>query len=50
MAQKNREATYVQLNLGEVIAPKTIEGCTILVDGDAAKMVAVLKEKLARHA
>lgn len=50
MAQKNREATYVQLNLGEVIAPKTLEGCTILVDGDAAKMVAVLKEKLARHA
>ncbi len=47
MAQKNRDATYVQLNLGEVIAPKTLEGRTILVDGDAAKMIAALKEKLA---
>lgn len=47
MAQKNRDATYVQLNLGEVIAPKTLEGRIILVDGDAAKMIAALKEKLA---
>ena len=47
MVQENRKATYVQLNLGEVIAPKTLEGRTILVDGDAAKMIAALKEKLA---
>lgn len=47
MAQKNRDATYVQLNFGEVIAPETLEGRTILVDGDAAKMIAALKEKLA---
>lgn len=47
MAQENRNATYVQLNLGEVIAPRALEDQTILVDGDAAKMLSVLRERLA---
>ncbi|MGN0072151.1 MAG: SIR2 family NAD-dependent protein deacylase [Atopobiaceae bacterium] len=47
MAQENRDATYVQLNFGEVIAPRALEKQAILVDGDAAKMLAALREKLA---
>ena len=46
MALRNRHATYVQLNAGEVFAPAELAERAILVDGDAAKMLSTLREKL----
>ena len=47
MALRNRHATYVQLNAGEVFAPTELAERAVLVDGDAAKMLSALKKKLA---
>ena len=46
MALRNRHATYVQLNAGEVFAPAELAERAILVDGDAAKMLSTLRETL----
>ena len=41
---KNPLGFYVQVNLGEVIAPAEIADRTMLIDGDAAKVLSVVRE------
>ena len=41
---KNPLGFYVQVNLGEVIAPSQIADRTMLIDGDAAKVLSVVRE------
>ena len=43
---KNSNATYACINLGESIAPATIERQAILIDTDIASTLAALKEQL----
>lgn len=43
MAAQNPQAFYAQVNYGEVIAPEAIADRTMLLDGDAAQVLAALK-------
>jgi NAD-dependent SIR2 family protein deacetylase len=47
MTSQNRHATYVQLNKGEVLAPVELGEKSILLDCDAAKALAAVRERLA---
>ncbi|MCI1998381.1 MAG: Sir2 silent information regulator family NAD-dependent deacetylase [Olsenella sp.] len=46
MASQNPKATYVQVNMGETIAPSAIADQTVLVDGDAAEFLRELRGRL----
>ena len=48
MTLANPQATYAQLNYGEVLAPDELEGRCILIDGDAAVALAELRKSLGR--
>lgn len=47
MAAQNDRAFYVQLNLGEVLAPSAIADRSVLLDGDAAEALAAIRGELA---
>ncbi len=46
MAAQNRNATYVQLNRGEVLAPSQLAQRSILLDCDAALALSSMRERL----
>lgn len=46
MASENRNATYVQLNKGEVLAPSRLERQSVILDCDAAEALSALRERL----
>ena len=46
MASENRNATYVQLNKGEVLVPSQLERQSVILDCDAAEALSALRERL----
>ena len=44
MAAGNERAVYACVNLGEAVAPRELEGCSILVDGDIGEVLRELEE------
>ena len=42
MAVKNERAVYACVNLGEVTAPRELEGRAILIDGDIGEVLSDL--------